>query len=539
MSTDRHAANFRRRMFFIAGLPMIALVFSTVVAVILLHGVNAGVDRIYLDRVVPLSQLKQIADAYAVKVIDAVNKANAGDYTAAQAAGDIGSADQTIRTQWQAYLSTELTAEEARLVDDARQLFEPADLAIKNIRTHLAGLDGSTNGALDRFDGPLYASIDPISNKITELVDLQLRVASEEREAAWAVFENAMWILGTIAVISIALLLGLGIQTYRRMLEPLAVANAMDQVAQDADLRVRVNAKGDMADAFNRLMERFQQLVGQVSTGAVELSTSAEEMSAIVRDTVNGAHRQYQDSEQVATAINELTASVEEVARNTSAAADSSNEANGFAQQGAERVREVTATIDQLIGETQQAAASISELNTHSASISTVLDVIRSIAEQTNLLALNAAIEAARAGEQGRGFAVVADEVRTLAQRTQESTAEIEGMVDKLLRSAAQASNTMSRSQDKVGATAAVVSRAGEALQQITGSSDTVSAMTLQIASMTEEQRSVVEEINQRIVAISDAAHAASSGAEQAATASTQLAQMADQFREQAAAFKT
>jgi methyl-accepting chemotaxis protein len=539
MSTDRQDANFRRRMIFISAFPVIALIFSTIVAVTLLRSVNAGVDRIYLDRVVPLSQLKQIADAYAVKVIDAVNKANAGEYTAAQASGDIDSADQTIRTQWQAYLSTELTAEETRLVDDARQLFEPADLAMKNIRIHLAGIAGSTKGALDEFDGPLYASIDPISNKITELVDLQLRVAGEGREAAWAIYGNAMWILGTIAAISTVVLLGLGMQTYRRMLEPLTVANAMDQVAQDADLRVRVNTAGDMADTFNRLMERFQALVGQVSSGAVELSTSAEEMSAIVRDTASGAHRQYQDSEQVATAINELTASVEEVARNTSAAADSSNEANRFARQGAERVNEVTKTIDQLIGETEQAAASIGELNTHSASISTVLDVIRSIAEQTNLLALNAAIEAARAGEQGRGFAVVADEVRTLAQRTQESTAEIEGMVDKLLRSAEQASSTMSRSQEKVGATAAVVSRAGEALQQITGSSDSVSAMTLQIASMTEEQRSVVEEINQRIVAISDAAHAASGGAEQAATASTQLAQMADQFREHAAAFKT
>ncbi len=531
-------SSFKRRMVMISALPVIILLAVTIVSETMLSRVNEGVDRIYHDRVIPLDQLKHIADAYAVGVIDGVNKANAGIYSKGELLQEIASAEETIDEHWQAYLKTQLTADEERLVGAAKSKFAKADAAVSELKAFVGTLDGNLKGQLDRFDGPLYAEIDAIGGVITDLVDLQLEVAAQEREHAADVYGMTVWLLAGICVASLGLLAFTGWQTYRSMSAPLAVAQLMDEVSEKADLTLRTTQKGSMADSFNRLMQRFQELVSSVANGAEQLSSAAEEMTAITRDSADGARRQHAESEQVATAVNELTASVEEVARSTSAAASSSADAKKVAGDGSQTVQSVVNTIRDLANEIDGASHAITQLNQHSNQISTVLDVIRGIAEQTNLLALNAAIEAARAGEKGRGFAVVADEVRTLAQRTQESTSEIEQMVERLLHSAGEANSSMARSQERVNESVEVAGRAGESLTLINSSSENVSAMTIQIANMSEEQASVVEEINRSITAISDAAHSAATGSEQAATASEQLTRMAEQFRAQAAVFK-
>lgn len=160
-----------------------------------------------------------------------------------------------------------------------------------------------------------------------------------------------------------------------------------------------------------------------------------------------------------------------------------------------------------------------------------VLDVIRAIAEQTNLLALNAAIEASRAGEGGRGFAVVADEVRALAHRTQQSTQDIEQMVQGMRNGSSLALDSMNASASRAASTLVLAERAGDALQTITASVHEIHERNRVIASAAEEQAQVAREVDRNLVNIRDLSVRSASGADQTSACSHELSKQANAFQ--------
>ncbi|MGC7837708.1 methyl-accepting chemotaxis protein [Pseudomonas wayambapalatensis] len=174
----------------------------------------------------------------------------------------------------------------------------------------------------------------------------------------------------------------------------------------------------------------------------------------------------------------------------------------------------------------------MNRMRQESGKVASVTDVIKAVAQQTNLLALNAAIEAARAGEAGRGFAVVADEVRSLAQRTQQSTEEIEALVEGLRSGAEQAATIMDAGRDLTERSVELTRQAGVALGSITQAVSSIQGMNQQIAAAAEQQSLVAEEISRNVLGVRQVCEQTAAASEETAASSAELARLGEQLQE-------
>ncbi|ABO90365.1 chemotaxis protein [Aeromonas salmonicida subsp. salmonicida] len=330
-----------------------------------------------------------------------------------------------------------------------------------------------------------------------------------------------------------------------RVTRPLADAvQALNDIADDeGDLTQRLKVQsndeiGQLATAFNRFVERIQSVVSQVGETSNHLFSAVEKLHSLSEHYDHQMQGHSRETDQVVTAVTEMSSTAQEVAASASNAATATSDAARESDAARGVVGTAINSINRLVGEVHTASGVIEQLAHETGKIGSVVEVIRGIAEQTNLLALNAAIEAARAGEQGRGFAVVADEVRSLAGRTQQSTKEINEMLQRLQSGVKQAVDLMQASEERSQETVQEASHIATSLDSMVMAVSTINDMNIQIATAAEEQHAVSEEINKNLVAIqqivselTDAAVESNSTTRDLASTGDKLRKLVSQFR--------
>lgn len=490
----------------------------------------AGLNTVYLDRVVPLRDLKNIADLFAVKIVDSSHKVHSGQMTYAQAEKAVRDADSQINTLWVAYQNTRMSPEEKSLVVATARVVDAAQEPIERLK---GILQRSDKAALDTFvKVELYQFIDPISAEFSQLIQIQLDESKRVYDDSVALYNTTRTLLTLLLVIILACGVLFAWRLIRSITRPLAtLKDAAARVASgDLSQTIEVLGRDEITDvqlSVQTMQNTLRETLQGIQGSATQLAAAAEELQAVTEGTAQGIHRQNDEMQMAATAVTEMSAAVDEVADNAGRTSNASREAMELSDGGRQQVVRTRDTIDQLSGKLNQTTTTVLRLADEVSNIGGVLDVIRSIAEQTNLLALNAAIEAARAGDAGRGFAVVADEVRNLAQRTQASTQEIERMISAIQSATQEGVTEMQQSGEFAARSQTMASEADQALTLIAARITEINGMNLVIASAAEEQAQVAREVDRNLVAIRDISEQSTAGAQQTSEASEELARLA------------
>lgn len=533
----------KSRLLLLVCLPLLLLIAISAISIKEMGFLSDGATSIYQDRVVPLKQIKQVADAYAVTSVDLLHKYRGELLGASEVMQQLQQQSQFADQVWQTYLATTLTAEEAVLAEKAKQQILVFRQKLQDYQPQIA--DGSLlqRSAKD-FNTELYQLVDPLSLSLAKLIDEQLVEAEKFKVTA---AEQYQFFLRLFVIALFVVFICLGILSwfiYRSIHSPLnQLQHAMSVVGDQSDLRVRAQITGNdeiaiTARAFNQTISRVHQFFSELGDAVSQLAAASKQMNQISQQVSGTAVEQEQQASLIAAAVHEMSAAIQQVANSALATSEQANDADQKTRQGYQKVIQNVSSIEQLSTMVDGASVVIEQLNGESEKITQVLAVIQTIAGQTNLLALNAAIEAARAGEAGRGFAVVADEVRTLATNTQKATESIRTMIDNLQGSASEAVQAMSRSGQYASISVTNAQEAGKVLEDIKSAVGTIVDMNIQISAATEEQTVVAEDINKNISEFSVSIGEMTRSATYSADTSASLAQLAARLQQQAASYR-
>lgn len=381
--------------------------------------------------------------------------------------------------------------------------------------------------------------------RINKLIDYQEEAIQHQVASAREQTNSFQWIM--LVVTTIAIIIGslVAISTVNRLKKLVGgeleyAAFVIKEIASgDLTTQVKFHTSESILSALKDLTDHMSGITKNSIKAASELLSASNELLLTAKYNEDLIGNQKAATEQGATAINQMSSTVSEVANHTSDAAVLAQTAMNEFNAGQNEVSKTQSSINKLADKVSEAAVVINNLSEDSRQIGSVLEVIQSIAEQTNLLALNAAIEAARAGEQGRGFAVVADEVRNLARRTQESTGQVQTVIEKMQSNSINAVAVMNEGKTQAEISVEQAKSAGDSLYAINLSVTKISDMNTQIATAAEEQSVVASEINRNFSQITHSASLAEEQASKITIASQQLEVLAKTLEQNVKQFKT
>ena len=467
----------------------LAILASTLVILMIVIGglgiqgmsdANQGMRTVYLDRVEPMRDLKDVIDNFALILVDVPQKTVKGLITPQEALQITNETLPATDKLWEHYLTTYLLDEEKRLIKQATPLIDRTHAQLADLKTWYA--NGNIDAVNQFTQTGIYPIFDPLNEVFTALNKFQVQIAKQEYDLSTQRYSNTLMLNSIIIISSIIIAIILSFLITRSLLkqlggEPNYTADIIYRIAQ-GDLSVQVkthaNDQSSILFAIRQMVTRLSEIIGDVRSTADSLSSASEELSATAQSLSQAATQQAASIEETSAAMEEITASIGQNNDNAKVTDNIASKSAAEAKQGGDAVKN---TVDAM------------------RKIAQKISVIDDIAYQTNLLALNAAIEAGRAGEHGRGFAVVASEVRKLAGRSQTASKEIGELAGGSVKLAESAGQLLDTIVPEIRKTADLVQEISAASDEQTSGANQITTAISQISIATQQNSSSAEEL--------------------------------------------
>ena len=503
----------KSRLVLVIGMLSILLIGVGSLGIYGLNQTNDSFRGVYEDRAVPLGDLGLILDRMHRARLNAVMSAyGRNPEIVKERQAMTNQRDAEIASTWQKYTATNLTPEEATLVENFNQQWK----AYVEPRNHTMTL-----AAAGDYDAAIANALsatpkfDAAHATLFKLLELQRDEGAKEYAAAQNDYKSIFMTSITIIALGIFFAAIIGFFLIRAIVGPLNEAIAVANAVAAGDLTSRIEANstnetGRLLQALGTMNDNLADLVGKVRMGTDQITTASGEIASGNLDLSQRTEEQASSLEETASSMEELTSTVRQNA-------DNARQANQLAAGASEVAVKGGAVVGQVV-------QTMSSINESSKKIVDIISVIDGIAFQTNILALNAAVEAARAGEQGRGFAVVATEVRTLAQRSAAAAKEIKELI----------SDSVSKVEDGTR----LVDEAGSTMDEIVSAVKRVTDIMAEISAASQEQSSGIEQVNQAVTQMDEVTQQNAALVEEAAAAAESMQEQAQTLTQAVSTFK-
>lgn len=551
----------------------ITTVFLSVVMLLDIKSMHKNSEVIYEDGVQSIEGLKKISDMYAINIVNSVHKVRSKNISWEEGIDNLLKAEEDIKKYFIDFETKSLTEENRVLFEETKSTALEGVKTLNKIKNIFQTKDELL--LTEMAERELYSKIEPISEKVSELIEFQMKLAEEEHNKSEKKYaENKIIVMSVLSMsILLQIIFGIliinniknGLSSFSKLFEKLSEGDLRDNYVLNSNSNNK-NELDTLGENYNKLIESLRRVMGDINLSSEQTASSAEELSSGMSNIAQSIISQSED-------VGNLEGQVEELKNRMDIVLDNIRNQTASVQETSSSITEISHSVNMVFDTTELASRmsieakeaatrgnksitdsyeGIKKMEIIVSEIDTITTSINQISEQTNLLALNAAIEAARAGEAGRGFSIVADEVRKLADMTKKSVEDI----DNMLHTAKETMNhnvqlsehskeqlheiikKVENTDNEIKKINLAMSEEKIALEEINTAVYTISESSTNIESLSMEQLEIFSQIMERISHLAEESQAISSGSEESLAVSEELSRIADSLNEMIAKFK-